>query len=77
MSDETNECKFELQPLYCDECGAYVGALGTCEDRAWCNACNSKVLKDYNIGKRNGYDAVYSPQFEKGKPPMRQGKVKL
>jgi len=69
------ECKFDLVPLNCDECGAFVGVLGTCEDHAWCDACHSKSLQNYDAGDRRGYDLVYSPQYEKGKPPMQQAKV--
>lgn len=70
----TNECKFELQPLYCIDCGAFVGDLGTCEDFAWCEQCNSKRLSALGE-ERSGYDMIYSPQEEKGKPPMRASKV--
>jgi hypothetical protein len=70
-----NECRFELQPLYCGSCGAFIGSLGTCEDYAVCDRCQSQDLKDYENGARHGYDLVYSPQFEKGKPPMHVGKV--
>jgi hypothetical protein len=69
-----SECKFDLVPLYYDECGAYVGVLGTCEDRAWCDTCHSRSLRGYEAGDRYG-DLVYSPQYEKGKPPMQQAKV--
>lgn len=69
------ECRFEQQPLYCDECGAYVGVLGTCEDHAWCDNCHLKSLRQYEQGERYGYDLVYSPQHEKGKPPMHDAKI--
>lgn len=72
MSSE--ECKFDLQPLSCIDCGAFIGDLGTCEDLAWCEACNSKRLDAYGM-KRSGYDLIYSPQEEHGKPPMRVNKV--
>lgn len=39
------DCKFELSPLNCSQCGSYIGELGTCEDFAICSACNTKVLK--------------------------------
>lgn len=67
-----NECKFEQQPLNCIDCGAFIGVLGTCEDFAWCERCNSKRL---NTGERSGHDIVYSPQEEHGKPPMHAAKV--
>lgn len=73
--DEVSECKFDLQPLYCGECGAYIGTLGTCDDFAWCERCNSKRLRAYEAGARSGHDLVYSPQYEKGKPPMHAAKV--
>lgn len=73
----SGECKFDLQPLNCDECGAYVGVLGTCEDFAWCERCNSKMLRLYDSGARSGHDLVYSPQYEKSKPPMRAAKVNI
>lgn len=69
------ECQFEQVPLNCDECGAFVGVLGTCDDHAWCEHCNSKVLREHDKGMRSGYDLVYSPQEEKGKPPMHVTKV--
>lgn len=70
-----SECQFELQPLYCGQCGAYVGVLGTCEDFAVCDTCQSKDLRDYEQGARRGHDLIYSPQQEKGKPPMHVGKL--
>lgn len=70
-----NECKFEQQPLYCGQCNAYIGVLGTCEDFAVCDKCNSRDLRDFETGARHGHDVVYSPQFEKGKPPMHAAKV--
>jgi hypothetical protein len=61
MSD--GECRFELGPLSCSECGAFIGVLGTCEDSAWCEKCNSKTLaatlNDPNA--RSGSDLIYSP----------------
>lgn len=69
------ECQFELQPLTCMECGAFIGDLGTCEDAAWCERCNSVRLRAYEDGARSGHDIIYSPQFEKGKPPMLAAKV--
>jgi DNA-directed RNA polymerase subunit RPC12/RpoP len=69
-----DECKFDLQPLYCDECGAFVGNLGTCEDHAWCERCNSRILATLEV-KPSGYDLIYSPQEERGKPPMQVGKI--
>lgn len=72
-----NECKFDLQPLYCDYCGAYIGVLGTCEDYALCDTCQSRDLKHWDEGARRGYDLVYSPREEKGKAPVHTGKVNL
>lgn len=72
-----SECKFELKPLYCDQCGAFVGVLGTCEDFAVCDTCQSRDLTDYENGARRGHDLVYSPQFERGKPPMHVAKIGL
>lgn len=69
---DDNECRFELQPLYCIDCGAFIGNLGTCEDWAWCERCNSRRLAH---AKKSGYDVIYSPQEEKGKPPMRASRV--
>lgn len=74
---EAGECRFEQQPLLCDWCGAFVGVLGTCEDYAVCDACQSRDLRDYDNGARRGHDLVYSPQFEKGKPPMLAAKIPL
>lgn len=73
--EEEQECKFELQPLNCGQCGAFVGVLGTCEDYAFCDNCQSRDLRHYEDGDRRGHDLVYSPQFENGKPPMHVGKV--
>lgn len=71
-----SECKFELAPLNCSECGAYIGVLGTCEDSAWCERCNSKALRAYDEGARSGHDLVYSPQNETGKSPMLAAKIR-
>lgn len=59
---EAYECRFELQPLYCSECGAYIGVLGTCEDDAWCEACNSKALQaeSNKPDARSGSDWIYN-----------------
>lgn len=72
-----DECKFELEPLYCGECGAYIGVLGTCEDVGWCDNCHSRSLRNYEAGDRFGYDLIYSPQEERGKPPMHTAKTNL
>lgn len=73
---EAGECRFEQQPLYCTNCSAYIGVLGTCDDFAVCDNCQSRDLYKYEEGARRGHDLVYSPQFEKGKPPMHAAKVK-
>lgn len=70
-----SECKFEQEPLNCIDCGAFVGVLGTCDDFAWCEMCNSKRLSAYDANARSGHDIVYSPQEERGKPPMHAAKV--
>ena len=72
-----SECKFELHPLNCAQCGAFIGVLGTCEDYAVCDRCQSQDLRDYANGARRGHDLIYSPQFEKGKPPMHVAKIPL
>lgn len=61
MSDH-HECKFDLQPLSCSECGAFIGTLGTCDDTAWCEKCNSKALRARlsNPAAHSGYDLIYS-----------------
>jgi hypothetical protein len=70
-----SECRFELQPLYCLECGAATGLLGTCDDAVWCERCNSARLRAYDEGARTGHDLVYSPREETGKSPMHVAKV--
>lgn len=74
---DMNECRFEQQPLSCCQCSAFIGVLGTCEDFAVCDKCQSQDLKDYDSGARRGHDLVYSPQDESGKSPMQVAKVAL
>jgi hypothetical protein len=62
-----SECQFEQQPLYCSDCGAYIGVLGTCEDFAQCDRCASRILRQYDEGARQGFDVVYSPEYEETK----------
>lgn len=69
------ECRFELQPLYCLECRGATGILGTCEDAVWCEQCNSVRIRAYDEGARSGHDIVYSPQEERGKPPTHAAKI--
>lgn len=38
------QCQFEIKPLYCDDCGAYIGEEGTCQDYATCRNC--AILED-------------------------------
>lgn len=53
------ECRFELVPLYCIDCGAAIGELGTCDDRAWCRVCSSR-----HAGYIDTEDSIYQPAFE-------------
>lgn len=38
------QCQFEIGPLYCGDCGAYIGEEGTCRDYATCKKC--AILED-------------------------------
>jgi hypothetical protein len=69
------ECKFELQPLNCIQCGGYVGELGTCEDFAVCSACNTKVLKArFGDKASTDVDEIFSPA-EEGKFKYERAKI--
>jgi hypothetical protein len=56
-----NECRFDLKPLECANCGAYIGELGTCEDSAVCDNC----LSGYKTGKAE--DLIISPKYQETK----------
>lgn len=58
-----SECQFELKPLRCADCGAFIGTLGTCEDFAVCDRCAHDDLREYDASI-GGYDSIYSPQYE-------------
>lgn len=69
------ECKFELKPLNCASCGAYIGDLGTCEDFAICSACNSKVLSArFGDNVTTDVDEIYSPA-EEGKFKYERARI--
>ena len=38
------ECQFDLKPLHCSNCGAFIGDLGTCEDQALCGPCAKEMF---------------------------------
>ena len=66
------ECKFDLKPLHCAKCGAYIGELGTCDDVAYCGHCDGAGLKPWvEDGTIMGVDTVYQPD-EEGETPRRR-----
>ena len=54
-----NECRFELVPLYCIDCGAATAELGTCDDHVWCRVCSSRHAKYIS-----DFDTIYQPPEE-------------
>lgn len=62
-----SECQFDLQPLNCAQCGAYIGTFGTCEDFAVCGNCSTKHLERYVKERHTRADLVYSPDYEETK----------
>lgn len=73
----SEECRFEQVPLNCSQCGAFIGTLGTCEDVAVCDTCNTKAQRKFSPDtKTTGFDVIYSPQDEDGQSPLKKGKVK-
>lgn len=70
------ECRFDLKPLHCAQCGAYIGELGTCEDEAVCGHCDSRGLEPWQDEDMViGVDTVYQPN-EGGKTPRLRVNLK-
>jgi hypothetical protein len=64
----SRECRFELMPLHCSLCGAYLNQEGTCEDQehAFCSNCAKQEFDSIST------DHIWQPNYdnldEKGEP---------
>lgn len=55
-----SECRFDLKPLRCTKCGAYMGELGTCDDVAYCGKCDGGGLEPWRHDDMTiGVDVVH------------------
>ena len=70
----SGECRFDLKPLHCAKCGAFIGQLGTCDDVAYCGKCDSAGLKpSQDDDTIIGVDTVYQPEpDQEAKHPMQR-----
>ena len=58
------ECRFELKPLHCSRCGAFLNEEGTCEDEqgAFCGPCSVEYFGLENI--KTDKDIVWQPNYD-------------